>query len=499
MGRQRLDGRLLDAAQRRQRQVPHRQLGAFQHPSDEPSGWFVQQQFRLEEQDDGTFLIQYVGYETNEGWWWIPEHYVTVAADGTVGTGSKADAAQFEMEVVSSGVDSAVAAADDADAAVVVVGSQPFVYGRENHDRETMALGESQQELIEAVSAANPNTVVVLETSYPVTMDAEADTLLWTTHAGSETGNALADVVFGDVNPAGRLTQTWYTGTDDLPSILDYDIIKTGMTYMYYEGTPLYPFGHGLSYSRFEYSNLRTDGTSVGGDGLVRVSVDVTNFGDLAGDEVVQLYTHQRTSRDEVPDKELAAFERVALEPGETETVKFRLRASDLAHWDVTRDTWVVERSTYDVLVGSSSNDIREQTTLRVRGEPIPARDLSDPTKAENFDDYSGVALVDESKERGTAVEAEADGSWVEFADAKLGKRDTTFTAEVAKESAGTGTIEIRLGSPDGTLLGTATVESTGDVYTYTTTTAQLSEDRGTHDVYLVLSDDVRLTSFSID
>jgi beta-glucosidase len=474
-------------------------FGPFNTASDEPSGWFVQQQFRLEQQDDGTYLIQYVGYETNESWWWIPDHYVTVSADGSVGTGSKAEAARFEKEVVVNGVDRAANAAADADAAVVVVGSQPFVYGRENHDRESLKLGGSQQALVEAVTAANPNTVVVLETSYPVTMDAEPGSLLWTTHAGSETGNAIAGAIFGDTNPGGRLTQTWYAGTDELPSIRDYDIIKNGVTYMYYDGAPLYPFGHGLSYSTFEYSNLKTSGKTVGGNEIVRVSVEVTNTGELPGDEVVQLYTHQRTSRDTAAGKQLRAFERVSLEPGETTTVRLALRTADLAHWDVTREKWVVEASDYDVLVGSSAADIRQQTTVRVNGETIPPRNLSKQTRAENFDDYSGILLVDESKERGTAVEAAADGSWVKFADARLGKKSTTFTAQVAKASSGAGTIEIRLDSPTGPLAGTATVDSTGDVYTYQTTSASVTGVTGTRDVYLVLGGDVRLATFSIN
>jgi beta-glucosidase len=474
-------------------------FGPFNTASDEPSGWFVQQQFRLEQQDDGTYLIQYVGYETNESWWWIPEHYVTVAADGTVGTGSKADAARFEKEVVVNGVESAVAAATDADAAVVVVGSQPFVYGRENHDRESLELGGSQQALVEAVTAANPNTVVVLETSYPVTMDTEPGSLLWTTHAGSEAGNAIAGAIFGDTNPGGRLTQTWYAGTDDLPSIRDYDIIKNGVTYMYYDGTPLYPFGHGLSYSTFEYSNLKTSGKTVGGDGIVRVSVEVTNTGELPGDEVVQLYTRQRMSRDTAASKQLRAFERVSLEPGETTTVRLAVPTAELAHWDVTRNKWVVESSDYDLLVGSSSADIREQATVRVHGETIPPRNLSKPTRAENFDDYSDILLVDESKERGTAVEAAADGGWVKFADARLGKGATTFTAQVANASSGAGTIEIRLDSPTGPLAGTATVDSTGDVYAYQTTGASLTGTTGTRDVYLVFGGDVRLATFSIN
>jgi beta-glucosidase len=399
--------------------------------------------------------------------------------------------------VVNSGVDAAVAASAEADAAIVVVGSQPFIYGREVHDRESLALGTSQQELVEAVTAANPNTVVVLETSYPTTLDSEPDTLLWTTHAGSETGNAIAGAVFGDTNPAGRLTQTWYAGTDDLPSILDYDIISTGMTYMYYDGTPLYPFGHGLSYSTFEYSNLKTNGKAVGGDKTVRVSVDVTNTGEQAGDEVVQLYTSQRASRDKVANKALRDFERISLEPGETTTVRFDLEASELARWDVTRDTWVVERSDYDLLVGASSADIRQQTTVRVNGEVIPPRDLSKPTRAENFDDYSGIDLVDESKERGTSVEGD-DGAWVKFADVKLRKRTTSFTAQVANAGSDTGSIQVRLDSPTGPLVGTATVDSTGDVYEYTTVSASLSGATGTRDLYLVFEGEVRLAEFTI-
>ncbi|NED96240.1 carbohydrate-binding protein [Phytoactinopolyspora alkaliphila] len=473
--------------------------GAYNTSSEEPGGWYVQQQFRLEEQEDGTYVIQYVGYETNEGWWWIPEHYITVAADGTVGTGSKADAARFEADVVNSGIDSAVAASAGADAAVVVVGSQPFVYGREIHDRETLVLGTSQQKLVEAVTAANPNTVVVLETSYPTTMQPQPDTLLWTTHAGSETGNAIAGALFGDVNPAGRLTQTWYSGTDDLPSIFDYDIISAGMTYMYYDGNPLYPFGHGLSYSGFEYSKLKTNGKAVGGDGRIKVSVDVTNTGEHAGDEVVQLYTSQRESRDTVAEKTLREFQRVSLEPGETTTVTFDLRASELARWDVTRDRWVVERSVYDVLVGASSADIRQQATLRVNGEVIPPRDLSKSTRAVNFDDYSGVRLVDESKERGTSVEGD-DGAWVKFADARLRQRTTTFTARVASAGSGEGSIEVRLDSPTGPLAGTASVESTGGVYEYTTVSGSVSLPGAafTRDVYLVFDGDVRLASFTI-
>jgi beta-glucosidase len=382
----------------------------FVNDQEQPGGWFVTQQFKLEQRPSGNYVIRYAGYDTAESWAESNRTpYLTLQPDGTVDLGAAtADAAtEFSKEVVSSGVDSAVAAAKGADAAVVVVGSMPFINGREAHDRTTMALAEGQEALVKAVLAANPNTVVVLENSYPDTITWEQEhvpAILWTTHAGQETGHALADVLFGDHNPAGRLTQTWYRSEGDLPDILDYDIIKSNRTYLYFDGNPLYPFGHGLSYSSFRHSDLHLDDRSVGQGGTVTASVKVTNTGSRAGDEVVQLYTHQRDSRDKQPLRALRAFQRVHLGPGQTKTVKLRLRAADLRHWDVTRGRWVLESSDVDVMVGASSADIRQRATLEVRGERIPPRDLAKVTRAEAFDSYEGALLVDESKVRGTAV-----------------------------------------------------------------------------------------------
>ncbi len=476
-------------------------FGPFLTRDDQPNNWFVQQQFKLEGQPDGTYVIHYAGYETQESWWG-GTNYVTVDSSGNLTLGSKtaAGAAHFSKDVISSGVDSAVSAARGADAAVVVVGSMPFINGREAHDRTTMALSSGQEALIKAVRAVNPHTIVVLETSYPDTITWEQQNvpaIVWTTHAGAETGHAIADVLFGDYNPAGRLSQTWYRSDSDLPPDLNnYDVISSDQTYLYYKGDPLYPFGYGLSYTSFRYGNLRAT-PAVDAAGTVQVSVEVTNTGARAGDEVVQLYTHQRTSRDKEPFKQLHGFQRVTLAPGQTRTARFTLPAADLAHWDVTRGKWVVESSDYDVLVGSSSADIRQQATLHVHGETIPPRNLAQPTRAENFDAYSGVKLVDESKAAGTAVGATTAGDWIEFAGSALGQA-TTFTARTAKASAGSGSIQIRLDSPTGPIVGTASVASTGDVYTYATASAALSGAAGTHDVYLVFGSDMRLATFSI-
>ncbi|MFI7542598.1 glycoside hydrolase family 3 C-terminal domain-containing protein [Actinoplanes sp. NPDC049599] len=460
--------------------------GPFVTRDDQPAGWFVQQQFKLERQADGSYVLHYAGYETRESWFGA-NTYVTVGADGrlTLGSATAEGAAHFTREVLSSGVERAVAAARGADAAVVVVGSNPFIAGREAKDRTTTALAGSQHALVEAVLAANPRTTVVLQTSYPDSIAWEqrhVPAILWTTHAGAETGHAVADVLFGAVNPAGRVTQTWPRSDGQLPAdLLDYDIISSGQTYLYSKQQPLYAFGHGLSYTTFRYSPLRVRATGA----TVTVRLDVTNTGARAGDEVVQLYSHQRSSRVAQPVKQLRAFERVRLAPGATRTVTLRFARADLAHWDVTRERFVVENSVHDLLAGASSADIRQRATLAVRGETVPARDLTRTTRAESFDAYRGALLVDESKARGTAVS----GGWIAFKDARLGP---AFTARVA----GSGTVEVRLGSPTGRLLGTATVAGTADKYTYATATARLDRVAGRHDVYLVLGAGVRLATF---
>ena len=207
--------------------------------------------------------------------------------------------------------------------------------GREGRDRESIDL--SQEELIKQVYAANPKTVVVLVSSFPYAINwtqQNVPAILHIAHAAQEQGTAIADVLFGDYNPAGRLNQTWPKSLDQLPPMMDYDI-RHGRTYMYFKGEPLYPFGYGLSYTTFQYSHLR--------DSSGTVSVDVTNTGKRAGDEVVQLYVE----RAEV--EALRGFERVTLQPGETRTVEIPLKAEPGTH----------------VVVGGSSADGRLQTVVK--------------------------------------------------------------------------------------------------------------------------------------
>jgi beta-glucosidase len=193
------------------------------------------------------------------------------------------------------------------------------------------------------------------------------------THNSQELGNALTDVLFGDVNPGGRLVQTWPHSIEQLPPRLDYDLRK-GRTHMYFRGEPLYPFGFGLSYTIFRYSNLQFSTDHLAPDGEVTVSVDVTNTGQRAGDEVVQLYVRHLHSTVDRPKKELKGFQRITLQPGEMQTVSFPLRASALAYWDADLGGWHVEADQVRVMVGASSADIRLLADITVDGSKITRR-----------------------------------------------------------------------------------------------------------------------------
>ncbi|MEJ2079910.1 MAG: glycoside hydrolase family 3 C-terminal domain-containing protein [Acidobacteriota bacterium] len=275
--------------------------------------------------------------------------------------------------------DESVKLAGAADVAIVCVGNDPIgvpggaweqvaepSYGREAVDRKSITL--EQEELIKKVYAVNPKTVVVLISSFPYAINWSQEhvpAILHMTQNSQELGNALADVLFGDYSPAGRLVQTWPRSLDQLPPMMDYDI-RHGRTYMYFKGEPLYPFGFGLSYTTFEYSNLKAGSAVLAKDGSVTVSVDVTNTGRRAGDEVVQMYVSHLDSQVPRPLKELRGFRRVTLEPGETRTVELPLKGKDLAYWDMAKHEWVVEGDQIEISVGGSSAADSLKTKVRV-------------------------------------------------------------------------------------------------------------------------------------
>jgi beta-glucosidase len=238
--------------------------------------------------------------------------------------------------------------------------------GREAVDRQAINL--EQEELIKQVYAANPKTIVVLLSSFPYAINwtqEHVPAILHMAQNSQELGNALADVLFGDYNPAGRLVQTWPKSLEQLPPMMDYDI-RHGRTYMYFKGEPIYPFGFGLSYTTFKYSNLKTSAPSLAKDDTVTVSVDVKNTGKRAGDEVVQLYVRHLNSSVPRPIQELRGFKRIALKAGESKTVEIPLSAKSLAYWDTNQHAFVLEKGPIELLAGASSADIRLTKTMAV-------------------------------------------------------------------------------------------------------------------------------------
>jgi beta-glucosidase len=381
---------------------------------------------------------------------------------------------------------------------VVVLGNHPLIHGRETEDRAGIALPAAQDALLRAVEGVRRDTVLVVMSSYPYALDWANEHLpavVWTSHGGQETGRGVAAVLFGEAEPAGRLPQTWYRGDDELPHPLDYDIIKAGWTYQYHQAAPLYPFGHGLSYTEFAHRDLILSAATVTPNSAVDVSVTLTNTGDRAGSEVVQLYVRALGTRYEAPRLRLADFRKVRLAAGESQVLTFRLATDQLAHWDVATGAFTVDPGAYEVLVARSAEDVVLTAPLTVAGSAVGPRGLvGQRVLAVDFDDYESVTLVDASRTTGDAV-APADPArpatlWFRSADLS---GLTAVEVEVSCDASDAG---VEFSTDDG-VLASIPVPITGHRYTWTTATAALAAPvDGVHDVRVTLHGGVRLAAF---
>ena len=270
----------------------------------------------------------------------------------------------------------AVAAAKRAEVAILFVGTNQLLE-REGLDRGFLNLPPLQLALVQRVTQANPKTAIVLLNGGPISLAppysggasrpqaVRYPTVLDMFWAGEEGGTAIADVLFGDYNPSGRLPYTVYASERGLPPMTEYDISK-GFTYMYAIDKPLFAFGRGLSYTSFDYSNLNLSQARVGSDGKVQINVDVKNTGDRTGDEVVQLYVHNNDSSTVQPKEQLQGFERVSRNPGESKTVKFSLPIEQLSYWSIDKHAYIIKPGKFDVMIGSASDDIRQKSSFEV-------------------------------------------------------------------------------------------------------------------------------------
>ena len=273
--------------------------------------------------------------------------------------------------------DEAMDAAKAADVVVFVGGLTGDVEGEEMRvnypgfaggDRTDLRLPQSQQKLLEALQATGKPIVLVLTGGSSLAVDwaqAKLPAILMAWYPGQRGGNAVADVLFGAVNPSGRLPVTFYKADEKLPDFADYSM--KNRTYRYFEGQPLYPFGHGLSYTRFAYSSLLLDKTSIAADGSMTVSVTVKNVGKRGGDEVTQLYLRPVDPKRARALKELRGVERVSLKPGESKTLSFTVQpARDLRIYDDTKKAYAVDPGQFEVQIASSSADVRAKATFNV-------------------------------------------------------------------------------------------------------------------------------------
>ena len=372
----------------------------------------------------------------------------------------------FSEEIVSDGIRRAAELAEKADYAIVCIGNDPMIVAREMYDRKTLALPAHDTALAREVYNVNNRCVLTLVSSYPFAICDEQKympAIIYTTHAGPELGNAFAKVISGEYSPAGRLAQTWYKSEYELAPIESYDIIENDMTYLYYKGKPLYPFGYGLSYARFEYSDLEVTGY----DDSINISFDVRNVSDIGGDEVVQVYFRAEDPSVKRPLKQLTAFARVHIECGQTQHIEFDISKSELRFYDVSRERFAVEQGRYTFMAGASSDDIRLTKTINVSGEKIPPRELCKGIFAKNYDGkYNTKMKYSKKLEQHYML-----GGGLIYNNCVLGDADSIEI--VCGSRVNTGKITVRYG---GKTLCEAEVKPTVDVTEFETVTAQFDK-----------------------
>ncbi len=285
-------------------------------------------------------------------------------------------------------------------------------------DRENMRLGEDQNELINSLCDAGKKVVVVLAggASFEMPWIDKVDAVLHMQLAGEAVGEATADVLFGRVNPCGKLAETYPYKYEDLMAGQYYKYGPKGVEYReslyvgyrYYDKAKkdvMFPFGYGLSYTEYEYSNMKVSATETDLKDTLEVTVDIKNIGKMAGYEIAQLYVHDQEATVFKPEKELKGFEKVYLEPGETKTVKFVLDRRAFSFYNTAINDWTVESGAYDILIGASSRDIKETLTVDVKGDNV------------EMPDYKAVCPVYYDLENVTSI---ADDEWVALKGAPL-------------------------------------------------------------------------------
>jgi len=387
--------------------------------------WVAQETFRFHETDGGV-RIQHLG---SRGWLRVQRDTLALVADGTEKT-----ADVFDVEVVRDGLASVREAVAGADIAVVAVGNDPHVAGRETEDRPDMLLAAGSRELVRVAAAGAESTILAIVSSYPYAIGglaAEANAIVWLSHGGQELGHGLVDVLSGDREPEGRLPQTWWADESDAGDLFDYDVVGSRMTYRYSEATPAYGLGHGLSYSAVTYEDIELSASSIdapaltpahtaarpaGFGGSLVARVTVANTGERCANELVAVYAAAPALPVPAPRTRLAGWTRADLAPGERRTVEVDLDPGVLAVWDAADDAFRVQPGSYELRSGRSASDLTVSTPLEVTGETPGARESS-LIDASAFHARDNVITSDRTREHGQSIEVAAtrDEGWARY------------------------------------------------------------------------------------
>lgn len=344
--------------------------GVMKCTAVQPFGWFVKE----------LFFIERNGRECRLKNWQKRFLYIDGNEELSVSSAVRPPKnSSLCIEVFSDGTDRVRRLATEAHQAVVFCGNNPMINARETTDRKDLKLPEKQSRNLDAVISMNPDAVLFMVSGYPYELEKRhIATVMHICHAGPAMGQAVAETLFGDISPAGRCPITWYKSTNELCDIEDYNLFRTRSTYLYYDGDPLFPFGHGLSYTAFRYMAVRTDKISYHSGDTVNVSFEIENVGVMDGDEVVQLYASAPASLPLTkPKKQLIAFKRMFVPRGERVTVELSFSINDLSFWNPNKEDFDLFSGCYTLMAGASSADIRRTADIQVNASDYDGLDVS--------------------------------------------------------------------------------------------------------------------------
>lgn len=405
----------------------------------------------------------------------------------------------ISLNIVEDGIAKAVKAAKKSEVAVVFLGSHPLLSAKEEIDRYDISLPPAQMELLRAVHQANPKTVAVLVSGFPYILGDLADkipAILYMAHGGQEAGNAIANVLFGDVSPAGRLPMTWYKDMKDLGDIMDYDIVGANKTYRYFSGEVHYPFGYGLSYLPFDYKMISASTAILRPGENLRVTVDVANLGSIQGEEVVQLYKQCESSALKRPLKELAVFKRISIPGKTTSKLVFELSYEDFQVWDPVRSEWFVERGIWTIMAGPNSAEYKCGFKLEVQGCQFLPRKPFEWNRADSFLESRGILLGASPVESSSVfTKPELGESFLDYGLVEWGEKQEAFL-ELLVYAEKKAFMVVSIDEPQENVIGRGVVMPREKANDWQTLKLDLALPGGITKFYVTMSDGLKIAQF---